>query len=168
MILNLMNKFIDLINENRLVKFSATVLAFAPILSWVKNLGINEINLSMNNLDVFGLITAVITTGLLLFLLKLVHSLHERMKIFNVITHVRNKRLFVKSFESIEFFRLPNETEQELWNRLPEGRLFRDFYIEEYKIVRDVLQKQMKNKTIHEIEKMLSEYYPINNKNKSK
>lgn len=129
---------------------------------------INEINLSMNNLDVFGLITAVITTVLLLFLLKLVRSLHERMKIFSVITYVRNKRLFVKSFENIEFFRLPNETEQELWNRLPEGGLFRDFYIEEYKIVRDVLQKKMKNKTINEIEKMLSEYYPINNKNKSK
>ena len=122
----------------------------------------------MNNLDVFGLITAVITTVLLLFLLKLVRSLHERMKIFSVITYVRNKRLFVKSFENIEFFRLPNETEQELWNRLPEGGLFRDFYIEEYKIVRDVLQKKMKNKTINEIEKMLSEYYPINNKNKSK
>lgn len=163
-----MNKFIDLINENRWVKFLATALAFAPYLSWIKNLDFNKINLSMSGFDIFGLITATITTGLLLLLLKLIRVMHEKMKVFNVVSHIRNKRLFVKSFENIEFFRGTSESEQELWNRLPEGGLFNEFYKEEYKIVRGILHKKMKHKTIAEIEKLLSEYYPINQNQKSK
>jgi hypothetical protein len=98
-----------------------------------------------------------------------IKNFNDKMSVFNEVSHIRNKRLFVRSFENIEYFRVPNETEQELWERLPAGGLFRDFHKEEYKIVREVLQKKMKNKSIEEIEKLLSEYYPLkNNKNDTK
>jgi len=44
---------------------------------------------------------------------------------------------------------------------LPEYGLFNQFFLEEYEIVKKNLLRKYKNKTIKEIEDMLSEYYPI-------
>jgi hypothetical protein len=93
-----------------------------------------------------------------------ISEFNDKMSVFNTISHIRNKRLFVKSFDNIQYGRVPNETDQDFWERLPQGGLFRDFHKEEYKIVREVLQNKMKNKSIEEIEKLLSEYYPLKTK----
>lgn len=132
-------------------------------------LNIQSVSAEYNWIDFFiKLVLAVSLWAVLRAYVKLKNDFNDRMKVFNVVSHIRNKRLFVKSFEGVEFLRMPNETDQELQKRLPEYGLFNEFYKEEYQIVKNVLQKKMREKSIEEIEKLLSEYYPINQKQKVK
>lgn len=157
-----MKNIVDLINENRWIRLLVIICAFSPIFNWIKGVLPNmNLSVSLQHFDLFGLITAIVTTCLLLILYKAIRNLNTKMKVFDVVSHVRNKRLFVKSFEQVQFFKVPNETDEQLWNRLPEGGLFKQFYKEEYYIVRDILHKEFKGKTINEIEHLLTEYYPI-------
>ncbi len=94
--------------------------------------------------------------------LRLKGNFEEQMTVFSIISHIRNKRLFVKSFEDIEYFRVPNESDKEFWERLPEGGLFKQHYFEEYMLVRDELQnRKMKNKGLEEIDDILAKWYPF-------
>mgnify|MGYP001585541392 CR=1 FL=1 len=92
---------------------------------------------------------------------KLKNEFNDRMRIFNIISHIRNKRLFIKSFEDVQFFRGLNETDQEFWKRLPQGGLFNAFFKEEFEIVKKRVQAEFKDKNQLEIKKLLLEYYPI-------
>ena len=73
--------------------------------------------------DLIGLISAVLTTALLLFLIYLVSEMAKKIKdfddkryLFGIVSHIRSNRLFIKSFEQVEFLRLPNETDEDLKN----------------------------------------------------
>lgn len=92
---------------------------------------------------------------------KKIKDFDDKRYLFGIVSHIRSKRLFIKSFEQVEFLRLPNETDEDLKKRLPEYGLFNQFFMQEYEIVKKNLMKKYKNKTIEEIEDMLSEYYPV-------
>jgi len=165
--IGIMSNIIDKFNSSKYVKFIANIVAFSNIIIWIIN-NLKNDNMNWENFDLIGLISAVLTTILLLFLIYLVSSMAKKIKefddkryLFGVISHIRSKRLFIKSFEQIEFLRLPNETDEDLKKRLPEYGLFNQFFLEEYEIVKKNLLRKYKNKTIEEIEGMLSEYYPI-------
>jgi hypothetical protein len=84
----------------------------------------------------------------------------EKTEVLGVIGHYRNKALFIRSFDNVEFFRVPNETDDEFLARLPSGGLFHNHLFEEYTQVRKYLEKNMKNKTGLELDTMLKRYYP--------
>ena len=86
------------------------------------------------------------------------------MNVFNVISFVRNKRLFIKSYDNLQFHKLPNETDENFYSRIPQGGLFDKLYEEEYNIVRDeLINNKMKDKKVQEIDDILSEFYPTSN-----
>ena len=165
-----MSNIIDKFNSSKYVKFIANIVAFSSIIIWlvdsINNLKDNK--MTWEEFDLIGLISAVLTTALLLFLIYLVSEMAKKIKdfddkryLFGIVSHIRSKRLFIKSFEQVEFLRLPNETDEDLKKRLPEYGLFNQFFMQEYEIVKKNLMKKYKNKTIEEIEDMLSEYYPV-------
>lgn len=93
---------------------------------------------------------------------KLKNNFDEQIKVFGYISFIRNRRLFVKSFENIEYYRLPNETDEELNSRLPDGGLFKKHFFEEYQLVKKELQNNlMKDKTSEEIDVILLQWYPF-------
>jgi hypothetical protein len=85
-----MNRLIDYLNEHRWLKFVGTILSFSPIIEWVKDLlksqNENSINSTIqnpvivNHFDYFGLITAGITTLLLLLLTTVTFHLIKQLK----------------------------------------------------------------------------------------
>ena len=97
---------------------------------------------------------------------KLKKKFEDEMEVANLISHIRNQRLFIRSFNIVQFNRLPNETDEQFYNRLPEGGLFRQHYFEEYEIVKAELQNQvMTDKSLNEIDKLLSSWYPFTRNN---
>lgn len=87
-------------------------------------------------------------------------DLEVKMIVFSHIVNVRGRRLFIKSFENVQYFRLPNETDDQLWQRLPEGGLFNQHLFEEFTVVRKDLINHFKDASANEIAKLLEEYYP--------
>jgi len=57
------------------------------------------------------LLTAVSLWVVINAYFKLKHQFEDKMKVFNVISFVRNKRLFIKSYDNLQFHKLPNETD---------------------------------------------------------
>lgn len=84
----------------------------------------------------------------------------EKMTAMVTISNTRGRRLFIQGFDNIQYFRVPNETEQELWERLPQGGLYRNNLIEEYNLVRNKMIKKFPNKPIIEIEQLIKRFYP--------
>ena len=110
------------------------------------------------------LVTAVSLWAVINAYFKLKHQFEDRMNVFNVISFVRNKRLFIKYYEKTTFGKLPNETDEDYYNRIPQGGLFDRSYEEEYNIVRDeLINNKMKDKKVQEIDDILSKFYPIDN-----
>ena len=95
---------------------------------------------------------------------KLKHEFEDKMHVFNLISFIRNKRLFVKSYDNVTFYKLPNDTNESYYSRIPEGGLFDKLYQEEYDIVRaELINNDMKHKKVEEIDALLEKFYPINN-----
>lgn len=86
---------IEYFNENKWIKFIATLLSLSPILSWAK-LAVNVpgFNLS-NNVDWFGLVTAIITTTLLLFVVNITSGLLKRIRSAEI--KIEEQRIFTLS-----------------------------------------------------------------------
>ena len=93
---------------------------------------------------------------------KLKRQLQEKMITFSIVSFVRNRLLFIKLYENIEFFKLPDMTNDEYWNTLPQGgKLYQQLEIE-YNEVYKTLLSNLKNKTVREIDALLKEHYPAN------
>lgn len=158
-----MCKIVKKINSNQYWIFFLSIYSIKDLIK-IKNMQTIEFN---QNFDWFGfLIQIFIITMLYLTLrkynkIKLEQAIYkEQMDILSIINYVRNKRLFIKSFEDVEFYKIAEETDEQAWERLPQGGLFKQYLSEEKKIVRKMIHGKMKNKTIDEIEKILSKYYP--------
>lgn len=161
-----MKEFIDKINKNTYLIF---LLMLFKIWDIIKPLvyPINKYDY-YSNYDWIGFSVQIITIALLYAVIKsyfkLRKELNEKIQIFSIISHVRNKRLFVKSFDGVQFFQLPGESVNEYYDRLPEHGLFKQHFMEEYSIVKKILIDKMKEKSILQIEELLSKYYPIKSK----
>lgn len=160
-----MKDYIDKINKNSYLIFLLTLFKIWDI---IKPL-VYPINKHdyYSNYDWIGFSIQIITILLLYitikFYFKLRKEFEEKMQIFGIVSHIRNKRLFVKSFDDVQFFMLPGEAMNEYYERLPEHGLFKQHFLEEYKIVKQLLIDKMKDKSILQIEALLSQYYPIKN-----
>jgi len=158
-----MCKIVKKINSNQYWVFFLSIYSIKDIIKF-KNMQTIEFN---QNFDWFGfLIQLFLITMLYLTLrkynkIKLEQTMYkEQMDILSIINYVRNKRLFIKSFEDVEFYKIADETDEQTWERLPQGGLFKQYLLEEKEIVKKMIYSRMKNKSIDEIEKILSKYYP--------
>jgi len=77
-----------------------------------------------------------------------------------VLTYVKGKRSFLKAYQIFEFQRLPDETEEHFWNRLPNGGLLKKELRDEFEEARMVIINNWKDKTANEIENFLKPLYP--------
>lgn len=158
-----MKKYIDKINKNSYLIFLLTLFKIWDIIKPLVY-PINKYDY-YSNYDWIGfsiqIITIVILYITIKFYFKLRKEFEEKMQIFGIVSHIRNKRLFIKSFDNVQFFSLPGESVNEYHDRLPEHGLFKQHFLEEYKIVKQILIDKMKDKSILEIEELLSQYYPI-------
>ncbi|MHB8258890.1 MAG: hypothetical protein ACYDCN_01725 [Bacteroidia bacterium] len=92
--------------------------------------------------------------------------LETKIEFMSIVSHIRNKRRFLDSYSNHEYYRLPDETEEDYKKRLPEHGLFNNEWNIEYRIVKKALQDNfMKDKTTDEIDVILSKYYPFNKPN---
>ena len=60
------------------------------------------------------------------------------MKVFNILSHFRNRNIFISQFDNVEYFRLPNETDESLFNRMPQGQYLEQFK-SEYKSLKRII-----------------------------
>ncbi|MDI9365739.1 MAG: hypothetical protein QM541_12365 [Flavobacterium sp.] len=88
----------------------------------------------------------------------------NRMTVFNLITTERNRASFIRLYSSVKHLQLPNESNEDYWKRLPSGGLYQQNYYQEYEYIKGQLITMMPDKTILEIENLLSNFYTINNK----
>ncbi|MFM2018587.1 MAG: hypothetical protein RL007_2243 [Bacteroidota bacterium] len=87
-------------------------------------------------------------------------SIHFKTDVQGKIAAIRNRALFVKQFDNIEYFRLPGETDEQLWERLPEGGLYRQHLYDEYLEVRKWLETTYKEKSGKDFDYILRRFYP--------
>lgn len=87
-------------------------------------------------------------------------AIHYKTEVIGKISSVRNHALFLKQFEHVEYFKLPGESEDDLWARLPQGGLYYEHLLEEYQEVRKWCEKTYKDKSGKEIDAMLKRFYP--------
>lgn len=158
-----MKEYIDKINKNSYLIFLLTLFKIWDIIKpFVYPINKQDY---YSNYDWIGFSVQIITIALLYAVIKSYFKLrkefNEKIQVFSIISHVRNKRLFVKSFEDVQFFQLPGESVNEYYDRLPEHGLFKQHFLEEYNIVKKILIDKMKEKSILQIEELLSKYYPI-------
>jgi hypothetical protein len=93
------------------------------------------------NFDWWDFIIKLVIAIVLWLVLKSYFELKKRFEIQNILSSVRNKHAFLSSFQGIEFYRTPNETDESLFNRLPEGQ-YRDYLKDEYKYVKELIMKR--------------------------
>lgn len=145
------------------------LLVFAVMVYELKNAIMEILSIPLNNIATHSfdwwdfsikLFLAILVWLLLKTYFKLRREMNEKILTFSILSYVRNQRLFIKSFEGVQYFRSPEETEKDFWKRLPEGGMYKKYLTDEYEIVKKLIMKNMKKKTIEEIDLMLSEYYP--------
>ncbi len=123
------------------------------------------------NFDWWDFIIKLIIAIFLWYLIKLFFELKSDIenlktkiefetKASAILDYVRIRRSFIKSYKEVEFFRLPNETEKNLWNRLPEGGLLKQELLEEYEEAKTLILNDIKNKTSQEIDDFLKPFFP--------
>lgn len=173
--MNKIKQTIQRINSNPIYAIMGFLLTLKELYNIMKIILASINNPNPNNfweLPIFSTSTleSILTIVILIQLWKMLNKydeISEKMNVFNVINNIRNKRNFIKSYENVTHFRLPDETDEELWERLPQGGLYRDYLNEEFNIVKYKLQNIMKNKSIENIENLMRKYYPdylFNNK----
>jgi len=144
------------------------IIEFIKYLKQANNTAPNMDNATtyISHFDLWDFIIKLITATLLWIVIRayfnLRDSFNDKMKVFETISFVRNKRLFIKSFDMVKFYRIPGETEESYYNRIPEYGLFDKLCSEEYEIVKNELISTMKDKKLSEIDKLLADFYPIN------
>ena len=122
---------------------------------------------SVNTLDtsdiyrITGIIITFILSMIIIFYIsKLKKDTKEKMIAFSIMSYVRNKMLFVKSFEKDQYSNIPGWTEEQKWEHSPSGGIFYAHLKVEYENTRKLIQQNLKNKTILEIDELIKEYYP--------
>jgi hypothetical protein len=108
---------------------------------------------------VFHITTSIAVFLVVFYFLSKVQEIKEELIITNLIGRVRNRNLFLKQFNSNDYFLLPNETEADFLASLPQGQPYKDYVQHEYKLVKQLLFKKFKNKKTEEIEKILKAVY---------
>ena len=93
---------------------------------------------------------------------KTTELLDSKLVALNIISELRAYRLFVKSFENIQFFIMPNETEQEFRAKLPEYGLYENWIKQEKIAFKQILVNEMKDLSIENIEDIIFDIYKEN------
>lgn len=110
-------------------------------------------------IETFLLVSNGILVVAIWFLLVEVKKIKDQQKVFSIISTVRNKKLFIQSFQFAEFIREEKETTEHFVDRCPEGGLFDRDVKAEKEIVRTLMQNTMKHKSVSEIDDLVSLFY---------
>lgn len=113
---------------------------------------------SMNiTLQVLGLVTTFI---LAFVILNQVYKLKKELMIVNFISYQRGKKLFINQYKDIQYPKLPDESDFEYWQRIPNGGMYIEYLNREKEDVNKLIDQNFKNITTSEKESILNKYYP--------
>ncbi len=113
---------------------------------------------------IFSIIAILGTFLVVLYLLNKYERVKREMDVSNAVLHFRTKHLFLKTYEDIEYFRLTDETDEALFNRLPQGE-YKEYLKSEYKNVKTFVINRF-NIPPSEATKLLDNAYGIKRKKK--
>lgn len=112
-----MSKLIDYLNEHKWLKFISLILSFSPIFEWLKTLyeKLKTGNIQMLDMNYFGLISAILTTILLIFLVLVTFSSIKKLKettdllqayknVASFSSYYRAWRLYTKEGMGMEYY----------------------------------------------------------------
>jgi hypothetical protein len=157
-----MKKIFDKANQNPYWVFVVSIYSFKDTITF-NNTG-NCMLLYNHNFD---LIAFLLNTGiafLLFLLIRKYNHIKKEMKVFTVVSYIRNRMLFIHSYKDSQFFVNPDSTiDDNIWKGLPEGGLLTDHLNKEFQLSRKVLQKELDYLSVKEIDEMIIKYYPEKN-----
>lgn len=172
-----MKKEINEFNKNTYLVFLLTIFKIWDIVKPLFKKQVAE-NISeyYSNYDWFGFIIQIITIFILYRVLKQyqkqryymnkqqfeITKQQEKIILASIIAHVRNKFFFFQKFEGIEYYRLPNESDDEVFKRLPQSE-YKEYLKQEYSRVKQISINYFDKKP-SEIQEILDELYGIKTK----
>lgn len=109
--------------------------------------------------DLWDFMIKLIITILLYSVLKSYIGLKRKFQIQNTISSIRNKNIFIRSFDGIEYFKTEFETDEQFFKRCPEG-MYSDHLAQEYFYAKKFICEKFDLKP-SEAEKELSKIYFI-------
>lgn len=105
----------------------------------------NNTNLKSNTMEhnwtlqILGLIGMFLV---IFYLLLQYHKIKRKMKVYNIISQYRSYKLYMNQFSNSEYYRAPNESDEQFFNRLPEGQ-YREELKGEYKEVKQLIINEL-------------------------
>lgn len=162
-----MSKIIDYINENRWVKLLANFCAFAPLIQWLFHIKmfnrLNDISgMLSSNLNYAELITALITTGLLLTLIYLSQALIKKLK--EAETVLNSYQSFKAISNSSHFFRAwkmytREGLGMEYYDMAFRDKVLKSWLSEEFKFVFNDIQTKNPTLSPEIIHNLMTDFY---------
>jgi len=156
-------RFLEKIVSNPLLLLIIMLKDFIEIFNSLKS------KTNMNNINTFQnydwwefFIKLTISIALWLVLkayFKLKNDFEDKMKAFNTISFIRTSRNFIRSYDDVQFYKMPYESDDDFYKKLPAGGLIDKFYQDEYNEAKIKLALLFPNKTAKQIEELLSNFY---------
>ena len=119
---------------------------------------------TIQSFDWWDFIIKLIIAIALWLVLKSYFKLKRDYEIQNILFSIRNRYNFIQSFQDIEFLRLPDETDESFFNRLPEKQ-YKEYLKAEYSKLKQIIMKKYDIKP-SEAQVKLDKIYGIKRKKK--
>ncbi|MCD4792232.1 MAG: hypothetical protein K8R54_03295 [Bacteroidales bacterium] len=106
---------------------------------------------------IFQILSAIAIFIFAYYLLSKIYKIKEQLRVTEIISTLRTKNLFVLHFDNIETYKAPDESNEEYFKRLPDGK-FKEYLINEQNEVKKIVIELL-DKSPTEAEKLLDGVY---------
>jgi len=113
---------------------------FIEINNMIANVNISSAP-NMINFDWWDFIIKLVIAILLWIILKAYFNLKRDFDILNILYSIRNRKYFLNEYKDWEFYRMPNETDEDFFKRTPKG-LYIDELKKEYYYMKKILMEK--------------------------
>lgn len=109
-------------------------------------------------------ISAIAIFAFAYYILGKISNLRFEMELNNLVGRRLNMNTYLNQFSGIEFYRLPNESDEDVFKRLPKGQYFEMIKTEYHDVKNLVVRKY--NKKPSEVTPILDKIFFVERKNK--
>lgn len=151
------NQVIEKINKTPILVLLIMIKDFKDLIMDLFSINTDH----LTNIDWWDFIVKLIISVLLWLVLKAFLSLKRKFDILNVVFSIRNKHSYIKSFEGVQYYKTSFETDEQFFNRTPEGQYYQ-YLRDEYLFSKKTIIERFDLKP-SEAEKELEKIYFIEN-----